>query len=242
MKIALISDIHSNLEALQAALRLIDSEGADIIYCTGDIVGYGPQPNECLELILARADEIVGGNHDMAAAGRITTEHFTTYARTAISWTRQELNEANREALASLPLKRDLDGITLVHSNPSQPETWEYILSVEQAEGEFAAAEFIFCFFGHSHIPVGYERSADGSVHTVEIQKLAFNPGSRYLINLGSVGQPRDCLPQACVGILDQEHSTFFLKRTSYDIEAVQQKMRRSGLPEYLINRLEKGR
>lgn len=229
MRIAVISDIHSNLTALQRTFETIHQLSVDRIYCLGDIVGYGPSPNECIALVRERCSAVVKGNHDCGAIGEVPIEHFNTYGQSAIRWTRKHLTKKNAEYLTSLPLLRVEDDITLAHASPLHPEDWRYIFSWPDAHRCFSAFSTRICFIGHTHIPVIV--GEDGSVNR-------FRDGRRFLINVGSIGQARDGNPGATFGLLDSGRNSFEILRQQYDIEATASAILEARLPDYLAHRL----
>ena len=154
MAIAIISDIHANLEALEAVFKYIDAYDIDTIYCLGDIVGYGPNPNECVGLIRDRCDAVIMGNHDYAAIGLANIEYFNEYAKMSTYWTIENLSEDNLKYLRGLPFSHQTDKLVFVHSSPSKPSSWYYVLSVQDARIEMQSFEEHICFIGHSHVPV----------------------------------------------------------------------------------------
>ncbi len=229
MRIAVISDIHSNLPALQRTFEVIDHLAVDRVYCLGDIVGYGPSPNECIDIIRERCAAVVKGNHDCGAIDELPLDHFNIYGKSAIRWTRTHLTETNVEYLRRLPMLRVLDGVTLAHASPLNPEDWQYIFAWPDAERCFPAFSTRICFIGHTHIPVIV--GEDGSVNT-------FREGLRYLINVGSVGQARDGNPRISFGLLDTTASKFEFMRVDYNIEATASAILAARLPDYLAQRL----
>lgn len=241
MRYAIISDIHGNLAALQRVLERIEEENCDRIICLGDVVGYGPFPNECCELVQNRAAITLCGNHDAVAGGRIRPDFFTIYAAQAIRWTLGRLNEANQRFLAGLPLIQREGNLIFVHSTPQEPKEWHYLTSIVRAAREFESFSEQICFIGHTHMPTAWVQ-VDGDIERRTAEFLRILPEERYIINVGSVGQPRDNNPDACFGIWDDERSEFRLVRTAYDIHATQQAMREHRLPDFLIERLAYGR
>lgn len=236
---AIISDVHANLEALVSVLKKIDEEKVDVIIFLGDCVGYGPAPAECLDILLDRADIMLAGNHDWAAAGLTDMTYFNPYAREAIEWTRDRLNSSQEDCLRSLPLTSVRGNMFLVHGTPREPEQWHYLTNREDAQLNFAYFEEPLCLVGHSHIPFIMERTPAGRITSLK-GAVAVNKENRYIINTGSVGQPRDGNPEAAYAILKED--IVVIKRTAYDIVRTQKKMRKAGLPEYLIDRLSIGR
>jgi len=241
MKYFIISDIHSNLEALNPVLEEIDTEKPDIKICLGDIVGYGPNPDECVELIFSNFDIILAGNHDQAVTGEYSSESFNPLARTAVLWTQAKMKDENIARLKSLELKNIKNDITCVHATPTHPEEFGYILHSIEAQKHFLTLTTSICFIGHTHIPMVYIQNKDGSVDESAKKSITLKNNKKYIINVGSVGQPRDRNPLASYGVYDSETNNFDIKRLSYDIDSVQEKMKKAGLPPYLINRLSRG-
>lgn len=226
MRWALISDIHGNREALDAVFYSIDSKKADSIICLGDIVGYGADPNYCVEEVQKRVEIIIIGNHDHAAIGLTSTDYFNAYARKAAIWTSHQLTRENRIYLQELDYTHKLNDILLVHSTPHQPERWGYIFSSWEAEWQFSRFTEKLCFIGHSHVPAVFKESG----------------GGRLIINIGSVGQPRDNDPRSCYYIYDDERDQGDWVRVEYPIDVAANKIREAGLPEMLAERLYYGR
>jgi len=242
MKYAIISDIHGNLFALEQALQRIDELKCDRIVCLGDIVGYGPFPNECCRVIQDRADVAVAGNHDHAAIDLVSTQNFNRFAKAAIEWTMSELSAENKDYLRSLDLIHKENDSLFVHSSPADPGAWDYVLSLYDAEIAFNAFESQVCFIGHSHYPVAFSFEDGEFPKNERLPQLTLFRGFRYIINVGSVGQPRDENRDACFGIYDSDRGTFELMRASYDVQQTQAAMAQKGLPEFLIERLSLGR
>lgn len=245
MKAGIISDIHGNLEALRAVERELDELGVDEIWCLGDIVGYGPNPNECVtkvqEMCRQRSGEliIVLGNHDEACIGG-DISFFNPRAQAAALWTRSELSEENQEFLRSLPLVLERSDALLVHASPHEPEVWHYIMGIHDAAYAFGHFSHRVCFVGHSHYPLVAE--LEGTViHLVEGEEVEFQAESRYLVNVGSVGQPRDRDPRACFVTYEPEKDLVTFCRAEYDVVACQEKILNAGLPAMLAERLEIG-
>ncbi len=242
MKYAIISDIHANLAALQKVLQRIDECECDKIVCLGDIVGYGPFPNECCDIIQQKADICVVGNHDHAAIGRTSTEYFNKFAKSAMWWTIDELTAEHKAFLKSLPENAEENDLLFVHAAPIEPLSWNYILSLYDAEDNFHAFDLKACFIGHSHKPVVYSYE-DGEFPSNEPgPRLKLFDGFRYIVNVGSVGQPRDNNPQPCFGIYDTTSGLFQFERVVYDVRETQAAMEEKKLPTFLIERLTLGR
>jgi predicted phosphodiesterase len=241
MSCALLSDVHSNVEALEAVLKDVDARGIREIFFLGDAVGYGPNPNECVDLLAERCDILLAGNHDRAAIGLTDISYFNAYARKAIEWTMKELTDENKEIIGSWPFEKELkdDDILLVHSTPREPSEWHYLLTLWDAEVNFRYFDNKFCFLGHSHQPFVIERLPSGELVTHK-DGTRIKEGSRYIINTGSVGQPRDGDPRACYGIM--KDGDIDIVRVSYDVAVVQDKMKKEHLPEPLIERILMGK
>ncbi|MBM3335318.1 metallophosphoesterase family protein [Candidatus Sumerlaeota bacterium] len=240
-RIGVFSDIHGNLQALEAVLEILeDQERVDRYYCCGDIVGYGGNPNECVELIRAKNCPVVVGNHDHAALGLADVSYFNDVARTAIKWTGEVLTPENREFLRSLPMTITEDEILIVHSSPMDPEAWNYILTLGDARLNFEHFEHQICFVGHSHQPFIIEYCV-GKLNCVVQSSVPVADECRYLINVGSVGQPRDGNPDACYAIYDRGQRLIEIKRTAYDLPAAQEAIRAQSLPAQLAERLHCG-
>lgn len=234
---AVLSDVHSNLEALKSVLHDIRKRAITSIYVAGDIVGYGPEPDECLEILRQGGRKIIAGNHDFGVAGVEDPEKFNEYARIAIQWTKEKMLKDNIKFLGLLPLKivDNTEDITLVHSTPFEPEEWHYLHDETDAEINFLNFSTRLCFVGHSHRPFIFEKTEQGDMITYK-QSANIKSGNRYIINTGSVGQPRDRDPRSSYAIVDDKHIE--IVRVSYDIETTQDKMVKAGLPIQLINRL----
>jgi predicted phosphodiesterase len=244
MRRAIISDIHSNLAAFQAVLRDIDQRGAvDRIWCLGDIVGYGPDPRECINLLRQYDHICVAGNHDWGALEKIDLSDFNPDAAAACRWNGQQLGLEEVDYLANLPLTLDEVDFTLAHGSPREP-IWEYLLSTYSARVSFDYFETKFCLVGHSHVPLVFEqRSDDGDclLHEIPPDTALDLEENRLIINPGSAGQPRDGDNRASYAIYDSEHGSVEYYRVAYDIGITQQKMADNGLPSRLIDRLSYG-
>jgi predicted phosphodiesterase len=242
VKLGIISDIHANLEALEAVIAALQEKGATRFVCCGDIVGYGPDPNRCVDVVRELGCVSVAGNHDFGVVGYMPLAGFNAAARQAAVWTRPLLTETNRLFLANLPLKAEQEPLCVVHSSPSAPETWEYVLTMRETAHEIEHGSADACVVGHSHQPFAVERLPGGPARLVNQRPFQLRPDARYFINAGSVGQPRDGDPRACCLLYDDDARTMAYLRVPYDIVAVQAKIRAAGLPEYLAARLATGR
>jgi len=243
MRFGVIADIHGNLDALMAVLA--DMGTVDRVLCLGDLVGYGPEPNECC----ARIRQLPGlvcvvGNHDLAAIGRVETESFNPWARAAIEWTARTLAPEHATFLAGLPLTAQVNGITLVHG--LLPEPMDYLLSAADAGRMFDAMTTPVGLVGHTHLAEYFLREPNGTecrhIPLWEGGEVMFREGCRYIVNCGGVGQPRDGNPKASYGVVDSDLGGIFVRRVGYPIERVQAKMLAAALPEPLARRLSVGR
>ncbi|NDJ34955.1 MAG: metallophosphoesterase family protein [Chloroflexi bacterium] len=245
MRYLIISDIHANLTAFETVLEDAGKLGEDydFVWCLGDVVGYGPDPNECVELLRSMPHLCLAGNHDWAALGRLDIRSFNTDARRAVTWTRETLTDNNLAYLEALPTTFVLGDFTLAHGSPREP-VWEYILDPLIATMNFPHYQTTYCLVGHTHTPITFKMSDNGS-ETESIQPVYNKPlrldKKRQIINPGSVGQPRDQDPRAAYAFLDMELMTWEYRRIPYDIEAVQKRMRGFDLPERLVNRIAHG-
>ncbi len=240
MSILIISDIHANLAAFQAVLA--DAEGQwDIIWCLGDLIGYGPNPNECVDLLRQHKHISLSGNHDWAVLGKLDINAFNDDAQTAVRWTQSIITHETRMYLESLPTTLVQEPFTMAHASPRQP-VWEYILDTYTAAINFGYFDTPYCLVGHTHVPVLY--------HQEEDQVVPYRPDYNYsikfdhlrcIINPGSVGQPRDSDPRAAYALLDPDTLVWEYRRVAYPIAQTQAQMRNFGMPEKLINRLEHG-
>lgn len=242
MKAAIISDIHSNLEALQAVLKDIKKRRIKKIFCLGDIVGYGANPNECLEICLRESDAIVAGNHDWAVVDKTDISHFNPVAVQAIRWTKKQVTSANAEKLKCLPLTQATNGLLLVHAAPRKPEEWPYLTAFADFQEAFNAFTETICFIGHTHIPCGMFQDANSYTDVIRENPFPLIPRRRFIINVGSVGQPRDYDPRASYGIYDGNKNIMEIIRVEYNIPLTEQKINEAGLPEILAQRLSTGK
>ena len=243
MRYAIIADIHANLAAFTAVLEDIEHRGGvEEVWCLGDVVGYGPDPHQCIELLRQYNHVCVAGNHDWAAVGKVDTSDFNPDAAAACHWTAQQLSPGDIKYLESLPLVIEKDDFTLVHGSPRDP-IWEYVLSTSIALENFTFFQSKYCLVSHSHVPLVFKYDETGSC---SLSQLSTNIGlalgkTRLIINPGGIGQPRDSDPRASYAIYDSETSLIRLYRIPYDIDATQDKMMQSGLPVRLVVRLSHG-
>ena len=242
MRALLLSDIHANLEALDAVLNDASAHGGfDAIWCLGDTVGYGPDPGECIGRLRDFDLLAVAGNHDYAAVGKIDYNDFNGAAQESTIWTAEQLTGDEAEFLSALPLVAQMDRFTLVHGSLVDPLV-EYLLDGYSANATLALLQTPLCLVGHSHLPF-ICRENDGAPLFVDFTEGTVTRWGeeRWIINPGSVGQPRDRDPRPSYGILDSAAGTLERRRVEYDIGLTQAKMRRAGLPEYLVDRLSYG-
>jgi len=244
MRCLVLSDIHANRPALEAVLN--DAAGSfDAVWCLGDLVGYGPDPNECVERVQDFECVCLAGNHDWAALGRLDLSNFNLDARLANAWTQEMLTPASREYLESRSPRSEQGDFTLVHGSPREP-IWEYILDTGLAAINFHHFSTLFCLVGHTHIPVIFaldeERDQCYSLIPSYSGPISLGTSHRMFLNPGSVGQPRDGDPRASYAILDTSTYTWELRRVSYPVAITQERMRARNMPRRLIERLEAGR
>lgn len=240
-RIGIFSDIHGNLQALQAVFRILEEEEqVDRYFCCGDIVGYGGNPNECVDLIREKQCPVVAGNHDHAALGLTDTSYFNEIAKAAIGWTGQVLTPDNTEFLRALPMEIVEGDVLIVHASPKDPEAWNYILTLGDARVNFEHFQQQYCFVGHSHQPFVIEYNK-GNLSCPSHPEVSIEAERRYLVNVGSVGQPRDGNPAATYCILDLQEGQIQIKRVDYDLDKAKEAIRKQGLPPQLAERLSHG-
>jgi len=225
MKIAIISDIHGNLPALEAVLSTISNLSCDEIICLGDIVGYGARPNECIQKLRDLRTPCILGNHDAAAIEKLSLDYMNRHARAAIEWTSSVLTTESRRFLEEAPISLQNSEAYFVHSSPDDPWEWRYIFNQSEAKSAFTAFSELICFIGHTHFPIVYADPESG----------------RRLINVGSVGQPRDRDCRSCFGIYDSISGAFRWERVEYSVEVAAKQIRDAGLPVFLAERLTAG-
>jgi diadenosine tetraphosphatase ApaH/serine/threonine PP2A family protein phosphatase len=243
MHCAILADIHANLEALNAVLDDIKTKGAvDEIWCLGDIVGYGPDPGECIKLLRKLNAVCVVGNHDLGAVGKVELSYFNPIAAEACEWTEHQLDGAQARYLEELPKSVQKGDFLLVHGSPSSP-LFEYIYNTSTAAKNFTYFDERYCLVGHTHVPLAFQQEGHNAVPVELLPDVTHALSeTRMIINPGSVGQPRDGDPRASYAIYDSEGNFIRLYRVPYNIRATQDKMVKAGLPPQLILRLEVGR
>jgi diadenosine tetraphosphatase ApaH/serine/threonine PP2A family protein phosphatase len=247
MRVLILSDIHANLPAFEGVLADVKKRALnhDTVWCLGDVIGYGAEPNGCVELLRSLTQHCLPGNHDYAVLGKLDLGTFHEAAAHAVLWTRDQLTQNNREWLESRQVTQTFGDFTLVHGSPREP-IWEYLIDVAAAEDNFGAFKTQVCLVGHTHVPLTFiEDTSSGNVRVVFPEPgvpFTLRKQSRYILNPGGVGQPRDGDPRAAYALLDTEARVWTTYRADYDVAAEQHAMREAGLPARLIERLEYGR
>lgn len=237
---AIVSDIHGNLEGLEAVLEDVARHRPASMVCLGDFVGYGASPNECIDRLRPMIEHAVAGNHDLAACGRMRLTYFNSNAAQAATWTEKALRPENRAYLESLPLEVRWRNALLVHASPAEPEDWHYVLSPVEAQAEMDAYQETVCFIGHSHYPGSFDRFNE-QVRYTRNADIRMERGHRYLINVGSVGQPRDGDPRAAYVLYDDLERVVRHVRVEYDVAGAMRHILDAGLPRFLAERLQWG-
>ena len=239
-RVGIFSDIHGNLQAMRQVLGELEKQQVDFIICCGDVVGYGANPNECCELLREKNIPTIAGNHDHAALSLIDITYFNEVAKRAITWTRTQLSPENEKFLRDLPMSIEAADMLFVHSSPRSPESWSYIITMGDARQAFQHFGQRVCFIGHSHTPFIVENH-DGNLACPENPSITLKDSCRYLVNVGSVGQPRDRNPDACYAIYDRDAKKIEICRSEYDLDGAQKEIRQQGLPAELAERLAYG-
>lgn len=242
MRYGIFSDIHSNLEALNAAVDAYKKEKIDKYLCIGDVVGYASNPKECIEIINTLAMITIAGNHDWASVNLFSVDYFNPNAQDAIFWTRRNLDDSSRNFLESLKLVYKNEYLTLVHGTLDNPGDFNYMTDGYIAQESFRLLETNICFVGHTHVVGTFIKDKFGRIHYRQDDSVDINPDNKYIINVGSVGQPRDSNPKASYCIYDTDKKEVLIKRIDYDIETARKKIIDAGLPKFLGDRLLSGR
>lgn len=242
MRYGIFSDVHSNLEALDTILDAYQKEAIDTYLCVGDIVGYAANPKECIEKVKKSAMITVAGNHDWAAVNLFSVDYFNPVACEAIFWTRRNLDDPDRYFLESLKLVYKNEDLTLVHGTLDNPRDFNYMTDGYIAWETFRLLETNICFVGHSHVAGIFIKDKDDRITYREDNSVDIEKEKKYIINVGSVGQPRDGNPQACYCIYDTDKKEIQIKRISYDVQTSRKKIIDAGLPRFLGDRLIIGR
>jgi predicted phosphodiesterase len=240
MKFAIIADIHANLEAFQVVLADIKEQKCTHYACVGDVVGYGANPKECLDIVRAMGMPCVKGNHDEYCSIDGELDGFNPHAAEAVNWTRKQLSEEDRQWLRDLKYFRMVTSFSMVHATLDGPQRWGYVFDKLAAAASFTYQNTPVCFFGHTHVPVAFIR--DTVVKGGTYSKFKVDPTRKYFVNVGSVGQPRDNNPKSAYVVYDMDEATIELRRLDYDIPAAQKKILDAGLPPRLAERLAFGR
>jgi len=238
MKYLVFSDIHGNAQALETVVEEIGGIRPDFVVSLGDVVGYGANPSDCVDLVKEHCDIRICGNHDYVAAGLADSENFNVTARISIEWTKNCLTSNHKEQLAAYDMVKRHGDCLFSHSSPVSPLDWEYIYTLGQAERIFRETDERFIFVGHTHVPGIISHDIHSGCRVETGTKLEIEPGRRYLINTGSVGQPRDGVSAASFAIVDVQRGRINLRRISYDVSEAQERIRAEGLPESLASRL----
>ena len=240
MKYAVIADIHANLEALQVVLEDARGQKCTHYCCVGDVVGYNANPKECLDIIRDTGMPCVKGNHDEYCSTDDTLEGFNPHAAEAVHWTRKQLPEADRQWLRDMKYVRLVASFSMVHATLDGPQRWGYVFDKLAAAASFTYQNTSVCFFGHTHVPVAFIR--DSFVRGGTYSKFKVEPGRKYFVNVGSVGQSRDGVAKATYVIYDLDEGSIELRRLAYDIAKAQKKILDAGLPPRLAERLALGK
>ncbi|MBI5383880.1 MAG: metallophosphoesterase family protein [Verrucomicrobia bacterium] len=240
MKYAVIADIHANLEAFQVVLEDTKSQKCTHYCCVGDVVGYGPNPKECLDIVRGMNMPTVKGNHDEYCSSEEDLDGFNPHAAEAVVWTRKQLLPQDRQWLRDLKYVRMVASFSMVHATLDGPQRWGYVFDKLMAAASFTYQNTSVCFFGHTHVPVAFVR--DSVVRGGSYSKFKVEPGRKYFVNVGSVGQPRDGNPKAAYVIYDLDEGSIEIRRLDYDIPTVQRKIMAAGLPQRLADRLSLGK
>jgi predicted phosphodiesterase len=240
MRYALIADIHSNLEALEVVLNDAKEQKCTHYACVGDVVGYGANPKECLDIVRSMGMPVVKGNHDEYCSSEDDLEGFNPHAAEAVNWTRKQLGKEDRAWLRDLKYIRLVASFSMVHATLDGPQRWGYVFDKLAAAASFTYQNTAVCFFGHTHVPVAFVR--DSMVRGGTYSKFRVEPGKKYFVNVGAVGQPRDGNPKSGYVVYDLNEGTIELRRLDYDIPKAQKKIMEAGLPPRLADRLAVGK
>jgi len=240
MRYAVIADIHANLEALEVVLADTKEQKCTHYCCVGDVVGYNANPKECLDIVRSMGMPVVKGNHDEYCSSEDDLEGFNPHAAEAVNWTRKQLNKEDRQWLRDLKYVRLVASFSMVHATLDGPQRWGYVFDKLAAAASFTYQNTAVCFFGHTHVPVAFVR--DSMVRGGTYSKFRVEPGKKYFVNVGAVGQPRDGNPKAGYVVYDLDEGSIELRRLDYDIPRAQRKITEAGLPQRLADRLALGK
>ena len=241
MRYGIFSDIHANLEALESVAEALKQKDIDFYWCPGDIVGYGANPKECIELVKELKAVSVAGNHDWAVLGKIDLQYFNPIAKAAVLWTQDRVSVEETKFLTRLPLVFHDEEIMMVHATLPRPEDFGYLIKMATAQEMFPLLARNICFIGHTHVPF-IIKNRQGELKVEETLKIKTEAGCQYIVNVGSVGQPRDGNPNAAYCIFDSDSRTIAIERVEYDLPKAQKKIIEAGLPSVLADRLSVGR
>ncbi len=240
MRYAIIADIHANLEAFNTVMADAKAMNCTHYACLGDVVGYNANPKECLDIVRSMNIPCVKGNHDEYCSAETDLEGFNPHAQEAINWTRNQLTEDDRKWLRDLRYIRLVASFSIVHATLDGPQRWGYVFDKLAAAASFTYQNTSVCFFGHTHVPVAFVR--DSMVRGGTYSKFKIEPGKKYFVNVGSVGQPRDGNPKASYVVYDLDEGSIEIRRLDYDIATTQRKILEAGLPPRLAHRLAEGK
>lgn len=242
MRYGIFSDVHANKEALEAVVDAFHKESVDQLLCVGDVVGYGADPRECCHIVASAAAVTIAGNHDWASVGLFNVDQFNSDARKAVLWTRTVIDETSRSFLESLKLVYCNEAFTLVHGSLNNPKEFQYILDCYATEETFQLMKTDICFIGHTHVTGVFIKHVDEHISYNRATSFCLVPGNKYIVNVGSVGQPRDGDPYAALCIYDSSTREVMIKRVAYDAQKPRNKIIDAGLPPFLGDRLLNGR
>src|SRR5499427_1840790 len=240
MRYAVIADIHANLEALEVVLADSKEQNCTHYCCVGDVVGYNANPKQCLDIVRDMGMPVVKGNHDEYCSSEEDLEGFNPHAAEAVNWTRKQLSKEDRQWLRDLKYVRLVASFSMVHATLDGPQRWGYVFDKLAAAASFTYQNTSVCFFGHTHVPVAFVR--DSMVRGGTYSKFRVEPGKKYFVNVGAVGQPRDGNPKAGYVLYDLNEGSIELRRLDYDIPKAQRKIVEAGLPQRLADRLAFGK
>ena len=238
MRYGIFADVHSNLEALDAVIKAYQKEAIDKYLCVGDVVGYATNPKECIQIVKSFTMITMAGNHDWGSVDLFSVDYFNPNAKEAILWTKHNLDTQDKYFLESLKLVYKNEDLTLVHGTLDAPEEFHYMTDTYIAQESFKLLENNICFIGHSHVTGVFVNDKDGPIYYQEVDYIDIKDENKYIINVGSVGQPRDDNPQSAYCIYDTSKKEVQIKRISYDIQTTRGKIIEAGLPRFLGDRL----
>lgn len=242
MRYGIFSDIHSNLEAFEAVIQAYKTEKIDIYFCLGDIVGYGANPVECIQMVEEMSRVIIAGNHDWAVTGLTPLEYFNDWAKQAVLWTQERMDTTKFEFLRSLRLTYENKDLILAHGSLNNPQQFNYMANIIEPIKTFVLMNRSICFVGHTHASGAFIQDKNGEMDYQRQASMRLKRGYRYIVDVGSVGQPRDGNNQACYCVYDSEKKEVLIKRVSYNVKSAQKKILANGLPQFLADRLSAGR